>query len=160
MSETDSTSTDSTATDRTIAHRQSRKSTEAVFAPCFKVSVPGAEAILVPIDKLSSDNKRLLLVAKARMLVEHQLDRLYNATLTPAEIKDIVKAVAEMDALQREQYITAVNNNVSTAKGKELGNIIKSAAEGATSGALDFLQKAKKMDDAAKKMKKAEPVDV
>ena len=151
MSETDSSQTDSSP-ERGIAHRQSRKATESTFAPCFKVTVPGSDPILVPIDKVSSDNKRMLLVAKARMLVEKQIDRLTNATLTPAEIKDLVKAVTEMDALQREQYITNMNN-ASSAAGKELGSIIRSAAEGATQGAMGFMDKMKKMDEAAKKVK-------
>lgn len=157
MTETDSSYTDSSS-ESGIAHRQSRKATESRFAPCFKVTVPGGDAILVPIDKASSDNKRMLLVAKARMLVEKQLERLTNATLTPAEIKDIVKAVTEMDSLQREQYITNLNNN-STPTGKALGSIIQSAAAGATQGAMGFIQKMKDMDAAAAKVKpvKAEP---
>lgn len=160
MSETDSSQTDSSP-ERGIAHRQSRKATESVFAPCFKVTIPGSEAVLVPIDKVSSDNKRLLLVAKARMLVEKQLERLTNSTLTPAEIKDIVKAVTEMDALQREQYITSVNNAASTPTGKELGNIVKSAAEGATQGAMGFMEKMRQMDAAAKKVKpESKTIDV
>lgn len=155
MSETDSTSTDSSSSTG-IAHRQSRKANEANFAPCFKVTIPGSEAVLVPIDKVSSDNKRLLLVAKVRMLVEKQLERLANATLTPAEIRDLVKAVTEMDALQREQYITHLNNNNATSGlGKELTSAVRAAAEGAAVGALDFVEKMKKMDAAKAKVEKA-----
>ncbi len=152
MSETDSTYTDSSA-EAGIAHRQSRKAMESRFAPCFKVTIPGSEAVLVPIDKASSDNKRMLLVAKVRMLVEKQTERLMNATLTPAEIKDMVKAVTDLDALQREQYITSLNNASSSGLGKEMGNIIKSAAEGATQGAMGWMDRMKKLDEAGKKLK-------
>lgn len=150
MAENDSEHTDSTVME--VKNRQSRKAIESNFAPCFKVTLKGGETVLVPIDKASSDNKRLILVAKARELVENQIDKMADLTMTPAELKDVVKAVTDLDALQREQYITGLN--ASSPTGKALQGIIKSAAAGAAEGSMAFMEQMRKMDAAAKAVTK------
>lgn len=144
------------------AARQSRKKTRDSFAPCFKVTVPRQSPVLIPIDKLSSDNLRQLILAKARDLLERQMERLANATLTPAEIRDLMRAVAELDALTREHYVARLNNAGSTSLGKHLSEIVRGAAEGAAAGASGFMDKMREMDKAAKavKVQQAEVIDV
>lgn len=129
------------------------------FAPCMKVILPDRTFVMVPVDKLASDAKRSILVAKARDFVGDQLDRLKNAALTPAEVKDLVKAVEQVDGLQREQYVTGLNNASESALGKNMGGLLKSVAEGAASGgAAGFLAKMKQMDEAAKKVEEEKKV--
>jgi len=127
------------------------------FAPCMKVMMPDRSFVMVPVDKMASDAKRSILVAKARDFVTDQLERLKNAALTPAEVKDLVRAVTDIDSLQREQYVTHANNSPGTASSSELGRqmqgIVHAAAAGAAAGTADsFAQKAKLMDAAARKI--------
>src|SRR6478736_2526424 len=141
------------STDLVVAKpRRKNKMLEHNFAPCIKVVMPDKTFVMVPIDKISSDAKRQVLVARARDFVEQHLGRLMNASLTPAEVKDLVKAVADVDSLQREQYVAALNNATSDM-GKGMGSIIREAAKGAAEGtAQGFIDKFKKMDAAAKKV--------
>lgn len=161
MPETDSQSIDG-GEELSIKHRKSYKASEDNFAPCFKVTLKGSKSVLVPIDKTSSDNQRSILIALARDLVRDQLEKIAVVTLTPAELKDLVKAVAEMDALQREQYVTSLNNP-TTAMGKGLGNLVQSATAGAVAGAAGFVEQMRKMDAAAAKaaaVKSVQSIDV
>ena len=137
--------------------RRKNKMLEHNFAPCVKVVMPDKTFVMVPVDKLSSDSKRQVLVARARDFVEKHLGRLMDSTLTPAEVKDLVKAVADVDALQREQYVASLNNATSEM-GKGMGSIIREAAKGAAEGtAQGFIDKFKKMDAAAKKVDAVNP---
>ena len=132
--------------------RRKNKMLEHNFAPCIKVVMPDRTFVMVPVDKLSSDAKRQVLVARARDFVEKHLGRLMDAGLTPAEVKDLVKAVSDVDALQREQYVTALNA-ASSEMGKGIGAVVREAAKGAAEGtAQGFIDKFKKMDAAAKKV--------
>ena len=139
-----------------LKRRKSKKMRETAFAPTIKIMLADKKTILVPIDKASSDAQRQILVAKARKFVEDQLERLSTASLTPAEVKDLVKAVADVDGLQREQYVAAVNSKADSELGKGLQGIIKNAAQGAAEGtAAGFMEKMRQMDEAAKKTEKA-----
>ncbi len=133
--------------------KKRNKTIEAKFAPCLKVVLNcGIKHVMIPVDKISSDNQRAILIAKARTFVEGQLDRLAQATLTPAEVRDLVRAVSDMDALQREQYVTSLNNGAATELGRGIGSMIKQAAQGAAEGTAEaFMAKAREMDKAARK---------
>jgi hypothetical protein len=129
------------------------------FAPSFKVVLPDMTTVDVPVDKISSDAQRSVLVARARIFLEDQMDKLDDKTLTPQEIKDVIKAVSDLDALQREQFVTSLNNGKSSALGAGLQGVIRDAARGAAEGTANgFLDKMKDMDKAASKADKAKPV--
>lgn len=125
---------------------------EEKFAPCLKVTLPDKRHVMVPIDKLSSDAKRQILVAMAREFVVGHLQRLSTATLTPAEVKDLVRAVTDVDSLQKEQYLASAGPP-TTALGRQLQHLVHDVAKGAASGsAAAFIEKAKQMDAAAKRV--------
>lgn len=135
---------------------------ERNFAPCLKVILADRTTVMVPIDKASSDAQRSVLIAKAREFVEKQLTRLSSAGLTPAEVKDLVKAVGDMDALQREQYITTINDKADTSLGRGLQGVVRQVAQGMAEGtAAGFAKKMEAMDKAAKKAEeKAKAIEV
>lgn len=140
--------------------RRSYRTTESAFAPCLKVIMQDKRTILIPVDKASSDSQRSILVAKARDFVETQLERLKGTSLTPAEVKDLVRAVSDVDQLQREQYVTALNSEGrASGLGRDLQRVIRGAAQGAAEGtAAGFMEKMAKMDEAAKKIEEAKKV--
>jgi hypothetical protein len=159
----DKTDNDSESGEAIVKREKRNKTIESKFAPCIKVVLnDGSKHVMVPIDKLSSDNQRSILIAKARKFVEDQLERLSVASLTPAEVRDLVKAVSDVDSLQREQYVTAVNNRDATSLGRGLGAVVREAAQGAAEGTANgFMAKMKAMDDAAKKaIENTKAVDV
>jgi hypothetical protein len=127
------------------------------FAPCLKVILTDFTTVEVPIDKTSSDAQRSIMVAKTRDFVDKQLDKLKDKTLTPLEISQLVKAVADIDGLQREQFVASLNNSgPSTPMGAGLQEMIRGAAQGAAAGtAQGFLDKMKAFDKAAKKVEAA-----
>ena len=141
-------------------HRRSYKTTESAFAPCLKVIMHDKKVIMIPVDKASSDSQRSILVAKARNFVESQLERLTSTALTPAEVKDLVRAVSDVDQLQREQYVTALNSEGrASGLGRDLQRVIRGAAQGAAEGtAAGFMEKMAQMDAAAKKIEEAKKV--
>ena len=126
------------------------------FAPCLKVILTDFTTVEVPIDKTSSDAQRSIMVAKTRDFVDKQLDKLKDKTLTPLEISQLVKAVADVDGLQREQYVASLNNASGGGMGAGLQEMIRGAAQGAAAGTAEgFLQKMKAFDSAAKRVDKA-----
>lgn len=137
----------------TIPSRLPAKISAAKLAPCLKVVLPNRKVVLVPVDKASSDGQRSILVAKARKFMDDQLEKLGNKTLTPQEIKDVIKAVADLDSLQREQFVAQLNNKPETALGHGLREMIRGAAKGAAEGTSQaFMEKMHLMDKAAKKV--------
>lgn len=131
------------------------------FAPAFKVVLPDLTTVDVPVDKLSSDAQRSVLVARAKHFLENQMDKLEDKTLTPQEIKDVIKAVSDLDALQQEQFVTMLNHGrqQSSHLGAGLQEVIRGAARGVAEGtASQFMEKFRQMDKAAAKVEKAKPV--
>ena len=150
----ETTESSAVATVKEVKKRKSNKTNIGAYAPCLSVTLKGGQYIRVPVDKASSDALRGILVAKARDFVEGHVDRLANASLTPAEIKDLVRAISDVDALQREQYVISLNAS-SSDMGKGMQSMIKNAAQGAAEvTAAGFMDKMRRMDEAAKKIEK------
>ena len=142
-----------------VATKTKKNIIEEKFAPCLKVILPDRTFVMVPIDKLASDAKRQILVAKAREFVVSHMDRLASASLTPAEVRDLVRAVTDVDGLQREQYLAT--SKADSPLGRSLQNLVHDVARGAVEGsAAAFMEKKKRLDEAAKKVMAIQPIDV
>jgi hypothetical protein len=149
--------TDDKPNESAPAKRESKKVKLSNLVHRVKVTLDDGRFVMVPVGKAAYDSTRSVLVAKTTDFLQEQLDKMKDKTLTPAEVRDVVKAVADMDALLREQCVTQLNNNQPSSDAPGVaGAIVKGATQGV---ATAFMEKMEQMDRAAKQIKSAEKVD-